>query len=63
MGGEVPHIDSIPKKPRGRPTLVPSELDSWVQVYVRSLRVAGGMINTRVVVAAGKGTYSGSKRL
>ena len=48
-------IDSIPKKLRGRPTLLPSELDSRVQVYVLSLRQAGFILNTWVVVVSQKG--------
>ena len=59
--GDV-NVDFIPKKPRGRPTLLPSELDSGVQVYVRSLRHAGGIINTRIVVAAGKGIVEANNR-
>ena len=60
-GGEV-HVDLIPKKPHGRPILLPSELDSRVQVYVRSLRQAGGIINTQVVVAAGKDIVEANDR-
>lgn len=30
-------VHTIPKKPRGQPTLLPSELDSRVQVYVSSV--------------------------
>lgn len=44
------HVDVLPKKPHGWPTLPPSDLDSHVQL----LRLAGGIINTRVVVATGK---------
>ena len=46
--GDV-NVDFIPKKPRGRPTLLPSELDSRVQVYVRLLRHTGGIINTGTI--------------
>lgn len=41
----------MPRSPRGRPTLLPSDIDLFVQQYVRNLRSAGGVVNTSIIIA------------
>ncbi|KAJ8300690.1 hypothetical protein KUTeg_022209 [Tegillarca granosa] len=47
-------IMSLPKSPRGRPLKL-GDLDSKVRDYLRNLRLTGGIVNSRVVLAAAKG--------
>ena len=47
-------ISHLPKKKRGRP-LTLGELDGKVQQYVRSLRMVGTPVNTRIVTATAEG--------
>lgn len=47
-------ITSIPKSPRGRPLKL-GDMDTEVCDYIKNLRVAGGIVNSRIVIAAAKG--------
>ena len=51
-------MDSLETKQKGRPLLLGEELDTAVQEYVSSLRIAGGVVNTVVVRAAAEGIIS-----
>ena len=48
-------VKCLPTKSQGRPLLLGLELDEIVQDYIKSLRVAGGVINCTIVVAAANG--------
>ena len=48
-------VDALETKQKGRPLLLGVDLDEAVQEYVRSLRMAGGVVNTLVVMAAAQG--------
>lgn len=45
-------MDSLPRKQQGRPLLVGVELDKAIQDYIKSLRLAGGVVNTAITLAA-----------
>ena len=45
----------LPCKKRGRLLLLGPELDKKVQLYLRRVRDAGGVVNARIAVAAAKG--------
>ena len=47
-------ISELPPRKRGRPLLI-GDFDSPVQGYIRMLRLSGGAVNARVVVAAARG--------
>ena len=49
---------SLPTKPQGRPLLLGQELDRAVQDYIEALRLAGGVVNSAIVVAAANGIVS-----
>lgn len=51
-------VTSLPKKPQGRPLLLGQELDKAVQDYIEALRIAGGVVNSAIVVAAANGIVS-----
>lgn len=57
--GEITEL--VPKK-RGRPLLLGAELDTKVQRYITVLRDNGAVINTQIVVAAGKGLVAGTDK-
>jgi hypothetical protein len=42
-------------KPRGRPLLLGQELDAKVQLYLRKLRETGGVVTSRIAMAAARG--------
>jgi len=48
-------IQELPHKKMGQPLLIGEELDAHVQEYVRHTRKRGLVINTSVVIAAGRG--------
>ena len=48
-------VDILETKRKGRPLLLGVDLDAAVQEYVQSLRMAGGVVNTLVVMAAAEG--------
>ena len=51
-------VVSLPTKPQGRPLLLGQELDKAVQDYIEALRVAGGVVNSTIIVAAANGIVS-----
>ena len=48
-------VKSLPTKAQGRPLLLGQELDKTVQDYIKSLRMAGGVVNCTIVMAAANG--------
>jgi len=52
-------VKALPTKPQGRPLLLGQELDKSVPSYPEVFRVAGGVVNTVIVMAAGKGIVRG----
>lgn len=54
----VPQVPVLPKLSQGRPLLLGQELDKTVQNFVESLRRTGGVVNTRLVIAATHGIVS-----
>ena len=48
-------MKSLPTKPQGRPLLLGHDLDMAVQDYIKSLRMAGGVVNCTIVMAAANG--------
>lgn len=57
-GGKDAAVTSLPTKPQGRPLLLGKELDKAVQDYIEALRIAGGVVNSAIVVAAANGIVS-----
>ena len=45
-------VQKLPTKPQGRPLLLGQALDTSVQEYIKALRTVGGVVNTRIVMAA-----------
>jgi len=50
--GEPITISALKTKERGRPLLLGAELDAAVQEHIQSFRLANGVVNTIVVMAA-----------
>ena len=48
-------IRELPHKPKGRPLKLGDSYDMKVQNYIRNLRLAGGIVNRSIVVAAAMG--------
>lgn len=57
----LPSISELPPKKRGRPLLI-GDFDSPVQDYIRMLRLSGGVVNARLVVAAAIGLIAARNR-
>ena len=57
--GEITEL--VPTK-HGRPLLIGAELDAKVERYINVLRDNGVVINTQIVVAAGKGLVTGTDK-
>ncbi len=57
-GEKAVAVTSLPTKPQGRLLLLGQELDKAVQDYIEALRVAGGVVNTAIVMAAANGIIS-----
>ena len=55
VGDEKMSVDRLPVAGRGRPLLLGKDLDHQVQAYISSLREAGGVVNTAIVIAAATG--------
>ena len=51
-------VETLPTKRKGRPLLVGAELDTAIQDYLKSLRLAGGVVNTAIVLGAAEGIIS-----
>lgn len=56
--GTGKRIESLPIKQKGRPLLVGAKLDKAIQDYLVSLRSAGGVVNTAILLAAAEGIIS-----
>lgn len=56
--GEPIIITTLETKCRGRPVLLGAELDGLVQEFVLDLRMAGGVVNTLIVMGAAEGIVS-----
>ena len=54
-GEEKMLVDRLPVAVKGRPLLLGKDLDLKVQAYIASLREAGGVVNTAIVIAAATG--------
>lgn len=54
-------ITSLPRSPRGRPLKI-GEYDGAVCEYIRNLRAAGGVVNSRIVLAAARGLIQHENR-
>ena len=48
-------IDELEEKKRGRPSILSEDVTSDVKHYITTLRDAGGVVNTRIVIAAATG--------
>ena len=53
--GEPVKIDRLEEKKRGRPSMLSDEVTADIKRYITSLRDAGGVVNTRIVIAAATG--------
>ena len=51
-------VPELPHKPRGAPLMLGEKMDRMVQSWVRKVRIEGGVINTRIVMAATQGVIS-----
>ena len=51
-------VEALPTKRKGRPLLVGAELDTAIQDYLKSLRLAGGVVNTIITLGAAEGIIS-----
>ena len=54
---ENPQVTILPKQSQRRPLLVGQQLDKSIQTFIESLRKAGGVVNTAIVVSAAYGMY------
>ena len=53
--GNPMQIDKLEEKKRGRPSLLSEDVTSDIKRYIATLRDAGGVVNTRIVLAAATG--------
>ena len=53
-----PTVKMLPMKSQGRPLLLGKELDESMQEYIKATRVARGVVNTAIVMAAAMGIVS-----
>ena len=53
--GEPVKIDRLEEKKRGRPSMLSDEVTADIKRYITSLRDAGRVVNTRIVIAAATG--------
>lgn len=57
-------VSVLPCRKRGRPYLLGEELDTIVQLYLKKVREGGGVVSSRIAMAAARGivlTYDSSK--
>ena len=54
-------ISSLEQQPRGRSTLLPTDLDQTVCQHLRGIRAAGGVISRRITIATANGIVSAQK--
>lgn len=50
-----PPMTELCGKKRGRPSILPEECEKELKAYITELRVAGGVINSHIVIGAGYG--------
>ena len=50
--GDGDVVNSLPERERGRSKLLGNDLDEKVQLYIKSIREHGGVVSSRVVMAA-----------
>ena len=48
-------VSSLAPKPRGRTTLLPTELDNMVCQHLRAIRASGGVVSRRITIATANG--------
>ncbi len=48
-------VKALQPAPRGRPTLLPKDLDAMVQQHIKKLRQAGGIVNQKIAIATARG--------
>ena len=48
-------MQKLPTTPQGRPLPLGQAWDTSVQEYIKALRTVGGVVNTRIVMAAADG--------
>ena len=53
--GESVKIDKLEEKKRGRPSILSDAVTTDIKRYITTLRDAGGVVNTRIVIAAATG--------
>ena len=53
--GNPMQIDGLEEKKRGRPSILSEDVTSDVKHYITTLRDAGGVVNTQIVIAAATG--------
>ena len=56
-------VTLLPVKKRGRPVLLGDELDQKVQAYLRRVRDGGGVVSSRIVLAAARGILLSTDKL
>ena len=61
---DLEQLRRFPERPRGRPLLLGDSLDQKLQLYIRRVREGGGVISSKIVLAAASGiilSYDRSK--
>ncbi|KAJ8313592.1 hypothetical protein KUTeg_008153 [Tegillarca granosa] len=56
------NVETLEPNKRGRKTLLSDDLDKKVQNYLKALRASGGVVNTAITLAAGRGIVLGSDK-
>ena len=61
---DLEQLQRFPERPHGRPLLLGRNLDQKLQLYIRRVREGGGVISSKIVLAAARGiilSYDRSK--
>ena len=53
--GNTETIAKLPQQKRGRPVLLGAEVDSQTQLYLQKVRQQGGVVSSRIAMAAARG--------
>ena len=53
--GQIEPIKQLEEKKRGRPSILSDELTKSLRSYIQSIRDAGGVVSTALIIAAGTG--------
>ena len=56
-------VTVLPVNKRGRPVLLGEELDQKVQAYLRRVRDGGGVVSSRIAIAAARGILLSTDKL